>query len=72
MVQWALLEGCYLTKEEFGKDTGESFWGHYLHHAGLRFSESQVDIWVFYVIPAGVLGFAAVWQLVLEKAPLFF
>lgn len=61
-VQWLLLDGCYLTQLETGKDGEGTFYHHYLSKLYPRLSKRGVMVAVRYVLPILILGIAFIIQ----------
>ncbi len=61
-IQWLVLDGCYLTQLETGKDEEGTFYHHYLSKLYPRLSKKGVKVVVRYVIPLIILIIAVIVQ----------
>ena len=68
--QGLMINGCYLTHAQFGKENDDTFWGYYLRKLGLKLDKKIAKIIFFWIEPLVVLLIALVWQMLLGFKPM--
>jgi len=70
--QGLLINGCFLTHFQFGKQSDYTFWGYYLEKIGVKFSKRSLKIIFFWCEPIVIFLIAIFWQFVFGNLPFLF
>ena|SRR3989344_3983625 len=71
-VQQILIDGCFLTHFQFGRDRYMTFYYHYLTLLGFEVNKKNLKFLMAYIMPLVILIIAMVLQLIFNINPLLF
>jgi len=71
-LQQLILNGCFLTHAQFGKDKYMTFYYRYLILAGFKPNKRKLKILMAWIMPLIILAIAIILQKVIKLKPLIF